>query len=310
MNQIFISSSLSVDDDISKGITPSFKENTMNLVINGNVTSIADYPFLFVLILIASPIIQSPSSLSSPIPSPRLRGSILPDHVPRNWITFCGGSYIGDGWGVTAAHCVNGHDHDEMRVLFGVTDLNDILTNNAQDYAFLTMVDRSVVHENYDPDTAKNDLACLKLTSPPPDVPGIPVVDSVMYDTPGTPVSLVGYGVTTTATDDISIATGPMKADVMIFDPDEYDVPGFDKDVMLMAGDFKDENDPADNVDACHGDSGGPLIHTTSGNDGSTASTLVALVSWGRGCAVDNNPGVYTRLSSFRDWIRRVVTSS
>lgn len=56
------------------------------------------------------------------------------------------------------------------------------------------------------------------------------------------------------------------------------------------------------NMDACQGDSGGPLM-----SDAATSNeryTLLGLVSFGpRTCGVSNFPGVYTRISSYVDWI-------
>lgn len=52
---------------------------------------------------------------------------------------------------------------------------------------------------------------------------------------------------------------------------------------------------------ACHGDSGGPLV---SGSDGNFK--LIGLVSWGAPCAI-GMPDVYTRVSSFADWVRTVT---
>jgi secreted trypsin-like serine protease len=51
------------------------------------------------------------------------------------------------------------------------------------------------------------------------------------------------------------------------------------------------------------GDSGGP-IHQWLGN----RWEQVGIVSFGTGCANENNPGVYTRLSVYHDWIMATIS--
>ena len=56
--------------------------------------------------------------------------------------------------------------------------------------------------------------------------------------------------------------------------------------------------------DACSGDSGGPLICKNGNN-----AVITGIVSWGIECALENYPGVYTRVPYFLQWIKKNMVS-
>lgn len=59
---------------------------------------------------------------------------------------------------------------------------------------------------------------------------------------------------------------------------------------------------PAGGKDSCFGDSGGPLVVPASNARG---YVQVGIVSWCPQCGNPLFPGVYTRVSSFSDWIKQ-----
>jgi hypothetical protein len=76
----------------------------------------------------------------------------------------------------------------------------------------------------------------------------------------------------------------------------------FDDNDMVCAG------EAAGGKDACQGDSGGPLVAPAVPSPDKTRPghwLLVGVVSWGQGCAVAGQPGVYARVGApaVRDWL-------
>ncbi|CAG2121751.1 unnamed protein product, partial [Medioppia subpectinata] len=65
-------------------------------------------------------------------------------------------------------------------------------------------------------------------------------------------------------------------------------------DQMLCAG------NPRGGKDSCQGDSGGPLMLQGPNQ----RWMIIGVVSWGIKCGEPNQPGVYTRISKYIDWIR------
>lgn len=55
--------------------------------------------------------------------------------------------------------------------------------------------------------------------------------------------------------------------------------------------------------DSCYGDSGGPLLA-----DVNAELQLAGIVSWGIGCGRPGYPGVYTRMSTYMEWVCCYVT--
>ena len=56
--------------------------------------------------------------------------------------------------------------------------------------------------------------------------------------------------------------------------------------------------------DHLQGDSGGPLACDTIGEN---RWKLFGITSWGAGCALLRNPGVYTKVTNYLEWIQNII---
>lgn len=55
--------------------------------------------------------------------------------------------------------------------------------------------------------------------------------------------------------------------------------------------------------DSCRGDSGGPVMVPLWSENGTFPFYQIGIVSWGKGCAQPNRPGVSTNIQYYAEWI-------
>ena len=204
----------------------------------------------------------------------------------------CNGSVIGDRWLLTAGHCVLDEASLPTAVFafaaVGVIDLSARIPDENFYDAEL------VIHFGYDPLTGTRDFALVRLDRPVPDQ-GIVLVRPGDEDlwAPDTMATIAGWGVTS--------EEGPV-SDVLL----EAQVPIVDDPACeaLLQADFNALANlcagfPQGGVDACFGDSGGPLMVPTA----SGRFVQAGIVSGGIGCARPNLPGIYTRVGAYSELI-------
>jgi Trypsin len=178
------------------------------------------------------------------------------------------------------------------------------------------------VHWGWNTDTFENDLLILKLDSPVLDKPILPINRNSSLPYTNRTLTVIGLGATEPRADEYA-SESAIPIDVSgrsdVYDREEggdilqevvvevisnklcngedaYN--GYvNTEAMMCAGLMEGGKD------ACSGDSGGPLFEKKY--DGSMIQ--MGLVSFGNGCARANRPGVYTRLSSYSEWIDQQI---
>ena len=157
-----------------------------------------------------------------------------------------------------------------------------------------SLIVNRTVHPLYDDFTYNNDIALFELADDITDIQYVKL-ERTEINEPGQAMTVIGFGDTNPAEKETDFADYLHQVDVNYVSSDicRRAHRGEIDDDMLCA--------EAPNKDACYGDSGGPLLLTP--NDNSNDDRLVGIVSWGRGCADEEYPGVYSRISYFYDWI-------
>ncbi|KAK1122189.1 hypothetical protein K0M31_009415 [Melipona bicolor] len=208
----------------------------------------------------------------------------------------CGGSILNERTILTAGHCIL--NNRKVRVVVGKYELN--VEESTQQVA---EVARSVVHSGYKGGVAQHDIALMFLSTP---LKLNKAVQPISLPTQGQKQSgeavLSGWGSTSKSIFP-AMPNILQKAVVPILDnADCYKqltaqpVSGQQPelfDTQVCSGIAGKE------VSACSGDSGGPLAQNVGGKH-----VQVGIVSWGMTpCGSSHMPSVYTRVSSYIDWI-------
>lgn len=232
---------------------------------------------------------------------------------------FCSGTLIDARWVVTAAHCVS-TPIASLHIIAGVSNLLD------EADAQVIAVDQIIIHPQYDDssqsaNTNNHDIALLRLRTPVDfircgqrcsKIDWLNTATEANSIVRGTPALINGWGRT------VDCQTNPQRCDELrsssagrlLLSPPQLQWATVNIDGCLSGTSQHFPNDITPNMlcaaaprftaDSCQGDSGSGMTVTAADGRG---QVLAGITSWGRGCAQEGFPAVYTRVSRYDQWI-------
>jgi hypothetical protein len=200
---------------------------------------------------------------------------------------FCNGTLIAPSIVLTAAHCVTGPRE--------ITIVNPVEDGGQLRIRAHIPIKKIIVHPEFSKERVeRHNIALLQLgaTLPPP-FAAISLEKSA-DPAPGAPAWVAAFDFSSFPKINLLQATMPVVTQ------------------QACAATYGDKVTADDNicagfqgggVDACQGSSGAPLVALNS----TGRKYQIGIVTWGEGCAQPEKYGVYTRVSSYANWIKQIA---
>ncbi|XP_037721335.1 brachyurin [Drosophila subpulchrella] len=202
---------------------------------------------------------------------------------------LCGGTLLDRRWILTAGHCTMGVTHYD--VYLGTKSVQD----TEQSGGLVLRSNKFIVHERFNPETAANDIALVKL---PQDIGFTSRIQPASLPSryrhdqfAGMSVVATGWGAMVEMTNSDSMQYTELQVISNAECAQEYDVVTAG---VICAKGLKDET-------VCTGDSGGPLVLKDT-------QMVVGITSFGPADGCETNiPGGFTRVTHYLDWIESKI---
>jgi secreted trypsin-like serine protease len=207
-------------------------------------------------------------------------------NIVSNSMRSCGGAIISEEWVLTVAHCVQ--EAKELLIFHGSNDRNSVDTG-------VSYSNHLIIHEDFDNETRRNDIALIKLDSPLTFDDSVNSIDVAEKELPpGKEITIVGWGLTNDENlvdkeDTLYAATVRSINDTRC--QQFYGVEVVHPEMVCVNGGVPVES-------PYESDDGGPINLTGS-------RVLVAIYSFCNSLACRNDfPMAFIRTQYYRQWIR------
>ncbi|XP_069840780.1 serine protease 33-like isoform X2 [Dendropsophus ebraccatus] len=219
---------------------------------------------------------------------------------------YCGGSLISKTWVVSAAHCIT----SSVTTSTLTVRLGSYQISVPNSHEISVGVKRFIKNPSYVDVGSLGDISLIELVN---EVTFTPYILPVCLPTANVnlPMGLmcwvtgwgnIQFGVSLASPQTLQKVQMPL-IDTTTCDGLYHLQSSASSSVSIIENDMMCAGYKAGGYDSCQGDSGGPLVCSEKGQ-----WFLTGLVSWGDGCGKANRPGVYTKLTSYANWVKTIAS--